>query len=157
MTQIDLYDDLYIEFFKKNITITCDHPDVPNDESNIAYKAADLFLNYLKKNEKKEKKGLSIKIIKKIPPGGGLGGGSSNAAAVLTSLNHYYKNPYSKSQLMKMGLSLGADVPFFIFNNPAIARGAGEKLEKIEVLKPYHLVLCNPGVRASTAKGIQKY
>lgn len=152
MTQIDLYDDLYIEFLKQNISIICDHPDVPNDESNIAYKAADLFLNDFKKNEKKEKNGLSIKIIKKIPPGGGLGGGSSNAASVLTALNHYYKNPYSKSQLMKMGLSLGADVPFFIFNNPAIARGVGEKLEKIEVLKPYYLVLCDPGVHASTAK-----
>ena len=152
MTQIDLHDDLYIEFFKKNISITCDHPNVPNDESNIAYKAADLFLNCFKKNEKKEKNGLSIKIIKKIPPGGGLGGGSSNAAAVLTALNNYHKNPYSKSQLMKIGLRLGADVPFFIFNNPAIARGVGEKLEKIEVLKSYHLVLCYPGVQASTEK-----
>ena len=97
MTQIDLYDDLYIEFAKKGISISCDHPDVPNDESNIAYKAADLFLNCLKKNEIKETNGLSIKIIKKIPPGGGLGGGSSNAASVLTALNNYHKNPFSKS------------------------------------------------------------
>ncbi|MEN8211483.1 MAG: 4-(cytidine 5'-diphospho)-2-C-methyl-D-erythritol kinase [Thermodesulfobacteriota bacterium] len=150
ITQIDLYDDIYIEFAKESISITCDHPDVPNNESNIAYKAAALFFRSLKKMNRE--KGFSIKIIKRIPPGGGLGGGSSNAAAVLTALNHYYKNPYSKSQLMEMGLSLGADVPFFLFNNPAIARGVGEKLEKIKALKPYHLVLCDPGVQASTAK-----
>ncbi len=150
MTQIDLHDDLYIDFSKKNISVTCHHPHVPDNESNIAYKAAALFFDFLGKNQKE--KGISIKIIKKIPPGGGLGGGSSNAAAVLTALNSFHKNPYSKSQLMEMGLTLGADVPFFIFNNPAIARGVGEKLEKIRKLKHYHILLCDPGFHASTAK-----
>jgi len=152
MTQIDLCDDIYLNFSEKNLTVSCDHPDVPEDESNIAYKAADLFFNLTETKIYKEQKNLSIKIIKKIPVGGGLGGGSSNAAAVLYALNNYFKKPFSTSQLMKMGLRLGADVPFFILNCPALAKGVGEKLEKIKTLKPYYLVLCYPGVHASTAK-----
>lgn len=152
MTKIDIHDDIYLDFSSNKLIIICKHPHVPEDESNIAYKAAALFFHSLESNNYKGHKGLSITIEKKIPVGGGLGGGSSNAAAVLTALNKYYKNPFSKSKLMEMGLSLGADVPFFIFNTPAIARGVGEKLEKIETLKPYYLVLCNPGVQASTAK-----
>jgi 4-diphosphocytidyl-2-C-methyl-D-erythritol kinase len=152
MTQIDLCDDIYLEFFKKKLTVFCDHPDVPEDESNIAYKAAEMFFNTIETNNQKEQKGLSITIKKKIPVGGGLGGGSSNAAAVLTALNSHFKKPFSTPQLMKMGLSLGADIPFFIFNSPALATGVGEKLEKIKTLKPFYIVLCNPGVHASTAK-----
>ena len=151
MTQIDLCDDLYIEFAKNELSICCDHPDVPEDESNLAYKAVVLFHQAIK-NKTGEKKGLSIKIIKRIPPGGGLGGGSSNAAAVLMALNTYYKTPLSKAELMTMGVKLGADVPFFIFGHPAIAKGIGERLEKVAGLKSYHLVLCHPGVGASTVK-----
>jgi len=152
MTQIDLWDDLYIEFAQKEVSVSCDHPDVPDDESNIAYKAAVLFFQSLKTKFPAEKKGVSIKIIKQIPPGGGLGGGSSNAATVLMALNTYYKNPFSKTELMTMGVNLGADIPFFIFGHPAIARGVGERLEKIAGLKFYYLVLCDPGVAASTVK-----
>ena len=152
MTLIDLCDEIHIDFTKKELSITCDHPGVPEDESNLAYKAAVLFYNSLKSSYCEEKKGLSIEIIKQIPSGGGLGGGSSNAATVLTALNNYYKKPFSKAELMEMGLNLGADVPFFIFGSPAIARGVGERLEKAPALRLYHLVLCDPGIAASTAK-----
>ena len=151
MTQIDLWDDIYIDFSKKELSIACDHPDVPENESNLAYKAADLFYHSLKTIRNEKTKGISIKIIKRIPPGGGLGGGSSNAATILNILNNYYKKPFSKIELMKMGLNLGADVPFFIFGSPAIAKGVGERLEKVPNLRPYHLVLCDPGIAASTA------
>ena len=152
MTRIDLCDEIYIDYKKKEISITCDHPDVPEDESNLAYKAAALFYRFFKKKGGEEKKGLAIEIVKKIPPGGGLGGGSSNAATVLTALNNIYKMPFSKAELMQMGLRLGADVPFFIFKGPAIATGVGEKLEKVPNLRFYHLVLCDPGIAASTSK-----
>lgn len=152
MTQIDLWDDLCIDFLKKELSITCAHPDVPEDESNLAFKAAVLFYQALETKGYEAKKGLSIEIIKRIPPGGGLGGGSSNAAAVLIALNAYYKRPFSKTELMEIGLSLGADVPFFIFGSPAIAEGIGERLEKVMNLRPYYLILCDPGVAALTAK-----
>jgi len=150
MTQIDLHDDIDIDFVKKGVSVLCDHPDVPEDESNLAHKAAVLFYDALKTDDKKQ--GVSIKIKKRIPPGGGLGGGSSNAATVLKVLNHYYGNPFSKTKLMKMGLTLGADVPFFIYGNAAIAKGIGERLENVVNLEFFHLVLCDPGIAASTAK-----
>lgn len=153
VTQIDMCDDIYIDVIKKNeISIICDHPDVPADESNLACKAAVLFYHSLKTKGREEKKGLLIEIVKRIPPGGGFGGGSSNAATVLTALNKMHNKPFLKSELMHMGLRLGADVPFFIFGGPAIAKGIGEKLEKAPNLKPYHLVLCDPGIAASTAE-----
>jgi 4-diphosphocytidyl-2-C-methyl-D-erythritol kinase len=152
MTRIDLCDDIYLDFSTKEMAISCDHPDVPEDESNLALKAAIVFYRSLGAMGRKEKKGLSIDIIKRIPPGGGLGGGSSNAAAVLTALNTHFKTPFSTAELMKMGLDLGADVPFFIFGSPAIAKGVGERLEKVPNLKRYYLVLCDPGLASSTAK-----
>jgi len=156
MTPIDLCDDLYLDFEAEKIRVTCNHPDVPEDESNLAHKAAVLFYDALEEKGY-EKKGLGIEIIKRIPPGGGLGGGSSNAATVLTALNAYHRQLFSKSELMQMGLCLGADIPFFIFKSPAIVKGIGEKLEKAPDLLPYHLVLCNPGVAAATADVYKKY
>lgn len=151
MTMIDLCDDLYIGEKEEGISITCDHPDVPEDESNLAHKAAKQFFQSLAKKGCEQRKGLSIDIVKRIPPGGGLGGGSSNAAAVLMTLNTLYGMPFSKTDLMRLGVRLGADVPFFISGSPAIARGVGERLEPVEGLKPFYLVLCDPGVAASTA------
>ncbi len=156
MTPIDLWDDLCLDFEADDIKVICDHPDVPNDESNIAYKAAVLFYDALKEKGYK-KKGIGIEIIKQIPPGGGLGGGSSNAATVLTALNTHYHHPFSKSELMRMGLLLGADVPFFIFQGPALVEGIGEKLEKSPDLLSYHLILCDPGVAAITADVYKRY
>ncbi len=150
MTQIDLKDDIHINFDSNSLTIICDHPGVPEDESNLAAKAVLIFNQSLGKD--KNLIWPVIEIIKQIPPGGGLGGGSSNAAVVLNALNKYYNAPFSNQELMEMGLELGADVPFFINDEPAIAQGIGEKLEKVQNLKPYYLVLCDPGVSANTAK-----
>ncbi len=156
MTPINLCDDLYIDFEADKIRVICNHPDVPEGESNLAHKAAAMFYDALK-DKGYEKKGIGIEIIKRIPPGGGLGGGSSNAATVLTALNDFYCQPFLKSELMGMGLRLGADIPFFIFGGPAFVRGIGEKLEKAPDLPPYHLVLCDPGVAAATADVYKRY
>ncbi len=72
--------------------------------------------------------GVSIAIEKRIPMGAGLGGGSSDAASVLLGLNRLWHAHLSRAELMKIGVALGADVPFFIFGSAAIARGIGEDL-----------------------------
>ncbi|MFH2091994.1 MAG: 4-(cytidine 5'-diphospho)-2-C-methyl-D-erythritol kinase [Pseudomonadota bacterium] len=151
MTRIDLYDDIWFDFDSRDISVSCSHPDVPEDGSNLAVKAAGLFYQTLKSVAKDVHQGVFMQINKRIPPGGGLGGGSSNAATVLMALNEYYNRPFTTQTLMKIGLQLGADVPFFIFGKPAVAKGVGEQLESVDNLKPYHLVLCDPGVAASTA------
>jgi 4-diphosphocytidyl-2-C-methyl-D-erythritol kinase len=99
--------------------------------------------------------GVNIHLNKKIPVSAGLGGGSSNAASVLLALNTYYDHPFTREQLMEMGLTLGADVPFFIFQKPAIATGIGEKLEAFEGELPYHILLLNQGFNVSTAETYQ--
>ncbi len=152
MTRISLCDDIFIDYGGNGISIACDHPDVPEDESNLAYKAADLFYRSLPSMDPDKGNGVAITIVKRIPPGGGLGGGSSNAASVLACLNRKFNYPFSRRELMNLGLKLGADVPFFLFESPAIATGVGEKLEKIPRLKPYFIVLCDPGISACTAE-----
>jgi len=152
MTKIDLCDEIQIDFTGSGIHVVCDHPGVPEGTTNLAYKAAELFFDTCEKRmEQIPTYGVSIHIKKNIPPGGGLGGGSSNAATVLMALNEYCSQLFSREELLEMGLKLGADVPFFIFNGPALATGVGEKLEKYPGLPFLYLVLCDPGVSASTA------
>ena len=151
MCCIGLYDTVSLTFGVKDITVSCNHPVVPEDETNVAFGAAHLFLKTLKKNE-----GVEIFIKKQIPVAAGLGGGSSNAAAVFLGLNRYYGYPFSTEELMSMGLSIGADVPFFIFQRPAIASGIGEKLEAYQNLKNLKILLVFPGFSVSTADVYKK-
>ena len=65
--------------------------------------------------------------------GAGLGGGSSDAAAVLWGLNELWNTQLSRQALMELGLTLGADVPFFLLGQNAFAQGIGEVLEPIEL------------------------
>jgi 4-diphosphocytidyl-2-C-methyl-D-erythritol kinase len=151
MCCIGLYDTVSLDVGDTNIAVSCDHPLVPNDESNLAFVAAHLFFKTLKKNE-----GVKIFIQKQIPVAAGLGGGSSNAAAVLLGLNRYYGYPFSKEDLLSMGLSIGADVPFFIFQRPAIATGIGEKLKAYPGLENLWILLVSPGFSVSTAEVYKK-
>jgi 4-diphosphocytidyl-2-C-methyl-D-erythritol kinase len=144
---LDLFDTILLEFGGKELTIKSSHPHLPLDETNLAHKAATLFFRALNKNE-----GLSITIEKSIPIAAGLGGGSSNAASVLMGLNRYFDFPFSQDKLMSMGLSIGADVPFFIFRKPAFASGIGEKLEAYPNPLPYHVLLIYPGFKVSTGE-----
>ncbi len=153
MTELALGDDMDFDFKKKEILVQCSHPHVPEDSSNLAFKAAELFFSRLPLNfaKKHTNRGVGIKINKRIPPGGGLGGGSSNAACVLKAMNEWYDFPFSNSFLMKMGHKLGADVPFFIQGGNAVACGIGEKLEICNIFLPYYILLVYPGFSASTA------
>jgi 4-diphosphocytidyl-2-C-methyl-D-erythritol kinase len=145
MSCIGLYDTVSLTFGVKNTTVSCHHPMVSEDDSNLAFGAAHLFFKTLSKDE-----GVKIIIQKQIPVAAGLGGGSSNAAAVLLGLNRYYGYPFSTEELMSMGLSLGADVPFFIFQKPAIATGIGERLEAYQNLKNLKILLVFPEFYVST-------
>jgi 4-diphosphocytidyl-2-C-methyl-D-erythritol kinase len=162
MTCLDFYDEIEInETSNGMIDVLCDHPNVPEDKHNIAYKAAGLFYKNLalsedKKASKKDH-GVSIHIKKRIPVGAGLGGGSSNAASVLMALNSLHGNPFVTGQLMEQGLLLGADVPFFIFEKPAIAQGIGERLTECGTLVPYYILICYPGISASTQKVFKNF
>ena len=95
-------------------------------------------------------RGLMIDVEKRIPVGGGLGGGSSDAATVLLGLNRLWRLGLSRGALMALALELGADVPFFVFGEAALARGVGEVLERVSVPSTWFAVLVPP-VQVSTA------
>lgn len=87
------------------------------------------------------KLGAQIRVRKRIPSGAGLGGGSSDAATVLIALNRLWQTGLSRKELMQLGLSLGADVPVFIFGQNAFAEGIGEKLTALELPEQAYLVV----------------
>lgn len=156
MCCIGLYDTITLSFDTRGISLICNDPDIPDDEANLAHRAASLFIGSLSKEEGNKPKGVKISIEKKIPIGAGLGGGSSDAAAVFLGLNRYYGHPFSRSELERFGFEVGADVPFFIFGKPALVQGAGEKLAPFKGLKPYQILLVYPGFSVSTAEVYRK-
>jgi 4-diphosphocytidyl-2-C-methyl-D-erythritol kinase len=154
---VSLYDEIELRrarrpsgrqfpFNDELIQVRCDHPSVPQDKTNLVYRAAALIM---KKHRKAQP--VWIRIKKNIPVGAGLGGGSSDAAATLLGLNRLLKLRLSTSQLEKMALALGTDVPFFIRSKPARARGIGEKLRQIPDLPYFWCVIVYPGFPVSTA------
>ncbi len=83
---------------------------------------------------------VDIRLDKYIPMGAGLGGGSSNAATTLMTLNRLWSLKLSQSELMSLGLSLGADVPFFLQSSAAFVEGIGEHITPLSIPKKYVLI-----------------
>ena len=117
------------------------------DESNLAYRAAMLL-----KTNTGFPGGVHIHVHKQIPMGAGMGGGSSDAAAVLAGLNRMWETGLSCSELETIGLSLGADVPFFIRGGLTRTRGIGEVLESHDCSHNYWLIVIQPCSGLSTAQ-----
>jgi 4-diphosphocytidyl-2-C-methyl-D-erythritol kinase len=95
----------------------------------------------LLKAETGYKGGVCIEVEKNLPMGGGLGGGSSDAATTLVVLNKLWGLGLSQQRLMQLGLTLGADVPVFIFGYSAWAEGVGEFLKRISIPAPWYVVV----------------
>lgn len=126
-----------------NITISPELVDVPL-EKNLIYKAAKLL-----KAHTKCTLGAHIELEKNLPMGGGLGGGSSDAATTLVALNYHWDLKLTKETLSELGVSLGADVPIFIFGKSAIAEGVGEKLTAVTPTESHYLI-ATPNCHIST-------
>jgi len=146
MCCVNLFDDIRLEFDQDEASIVCAHPEVPEDENNLACRAAELFYEQIGRPNR-----VAITIQKTIPVGAGLGGGSGNAATVLKGLNEHYGFPLDDKTLALVGLSIGADVPYLLYGKPAFARGVGEQLRPCVGLFPYTVLLLNPGFNVSTA------
>lgn len=93
--------------------------------------------------------GADIALEKRLPIGGGLGGGSSDAATVLLALNRLWDLRHTRSELMALGVKLGADVPVFLFGTSALGEGVGERLAALRLPPAWYLVL-TPQVSVST-------
>jgi 4-diphosphocytidyl-2-C-methyl-D-erythritol kinase len=95
--------------------------------------------------------GADIELEKRLPLGAGLGGGSSDAATTLIALNRIWRLGLPRGELQTMGLTLGADVPVFLFGKSAFADGVGEQLQAVSIPPAWYVVL-NPGPHVSTAE-----
>ncbi len=121
------------------IQILCAHPEVPTDETNLAYKAAKLLQNLYP-----DLGGVEITITKNIPIGAGLAGGSSDAAAVLVGLDRLWNLGLTQGELVEFSAQLGSDVPFCISGGTVLAVGRGEVLSPLPALENLALVICKP-------------
>lgn len=120
------------------------------NEQNLIVRAARLLQQHHKQSGViNMPRGADISIEKRLPMGGGLGGGSSNAATVLVALNILWQCGLSDEELAAMGLTLGADVPVFVYGHAAFAEGIGEKLQPAEPTEKWYLV-AHPGVSIPT-------
>lgn len=152
LQEIDLADDIILEPLTSGIEISCDVSYLPLDASNLAWRAADLVLK-----EAGLDKGVKITIVKRIPVAAGLAGGSADAAAVIRGLNRLYQLGMSLETQQRLGLSLGADVPFCITGGCAVARGIGEKLEYLDGFGSHWVLLAKPNLGVSTPAVYQRY
>ncbi|HEY9880745.1 MAG TPA: 4-(cytidine 5'-diphospho)-2-C-methyl-D-erythritol kinase [Leptolyngbyaceae cyanobacterium] len=122
------------------IRLRCNIPGVPTDETNLAYRAADLLIRHYP-SAMARYGGVEITLEKQIPVGAGLAGGSSNAAAVLVGLDLLWELGLTQSELQVLGSELGSDVPFSILGGTAIATGRGERLDSLIGVDGLHVVL----------------
>ena len=142
---IDFADSLvFLPRADGEIVLETNLPNVPM-EKNLVVRAARLL-----QEKAGLRDGVSIRLEKHLPAGGGLGGGSSDAATTLLALNHLWQTGFSRSELQTLGLTLGADVPVFVFGQNAFAEGVGEELTPVELPPTWYLLLF-PAVESDTA------
>lgn len=141
LQSIDLADQIDLRPLNTNaICLHCDHPEVPQDHTNLAYKAAALMAENFSDAFSKFG-GVDITIEKRIPVGAGLAGGSTNAAAVLVGLNLMWDLKLSEEKLQYFGSLLGSDVPFCITGGTVLATEKGESLSALPPLNNSYLVI----------------
>lgn len=153
MQSISIRDDVEIDIGTgKPWTLLCDKGEIPLDETNLAWKAAQVFQETLKK----DLGGVEIRITKRIPVRAGLGGGSADAAAVLRALNRHFDNPLSIFALAELGAQVGSDVPFCVLGGTAMVEGRGEQVRKLADMPECVFVVCMPGFDVSTQELYRK-
>lgn len=145
MMQVDVFDTVTVSLRKdKKIVLKSDDKNMPCDESNLAYRAAKAFF------DNTHAAGCDIYIEKRIPMGAGMAGGSADAAGVINGLNKLLGEPLSLSERMKIGGTLGADIPYCIMGGCALAEGIGEVLTALPEPPKLNFVIAKPKQSIST-------
>ncbi len=137
---------------QKGIALRCNLPYIPTDGRNIAWKAADCFIERTGFDG-----GVEIDIRKTIPVGGGMAGGSTDAAAVLRGLNEMCGCPMNEKALEEAALTLGADVPFCLKRGTYLCEGIGEIMTRLPDLPRCFIVVCKPRASVSSRSAYGVY
>jgi 4-diphosphocytidyl-2-C-methyl-D-erythritol kinase len=148
MQPVNLCDEMTFERTGAGLQLTCSHPELPTDSKNLVHRAATSFLAAAKISD-----GVKIRLQKNLPLAGGIGGGSANAAVTFSALNQLFGAPLPPEKLHELAAALGSDVPFFLYDKPALATGRGEKIQTLEsfpALEGKAFFLAHPGFGIST-------
>ncbi len=160
MQTVGIHDELMLKRTEKGITVTTDSGELPTDENNLIYKAAKLMLETYHITS-----GLHIHLKKNIPVAAGMAGGSTDAAATFKGINRLFDLDCTLEELMKLGVQIGADVPYCVMGGTALAEGIGEKLTSLNPAPDCYLLVAKPDIQVSTkyvyehldAEGIKKH
>jgi 4-diphosphocytidyl-2-C-methyl-D-erythritol kinase len=152
MQSISLSDRIKLKKNSGGIIIKNSDYDLPNDENNLAYKAAELFFE---KNNIDS--GVEIYIQKNIPIASGMAGGSSDAAAVMRGLYKLYNLEADLNQIREYLSEIGSDVPYCLEGGTVYASGRGEKIEFLPFIGEKYLVVVTPKICVSTPEVFSIY
>ena len=160
MQTVGIHDELMLKRTEEGITVTTDSGELPTDENNLIYKAAKLMLETYHISS-----GLHIHLKKNIPVAAGMAGGSTDAAATFKGINRLFDLDCTLEELMKLGVQIGADVPYCVMGGTALAEGIGEKLTSLNPAPDSYLLVAKPDIQVSTkyvyehldAEGIKKH
>lgn len=145
MQMIDLWDELTLEKTDSGIVLTTDCDELPADGNNLIWKAAKLMQEtYYFKG------GVKIHLQKNIPVAAGMAGGSTDAAATMTGINRLFGLNVPKTDLMRLSVGIGADVPYCILGGTALAEGIGEELTPLPPAPPCWILVAKPDIGVST-------
>ncbi|MGI6550906.1 MAG: 4-(cytidine 5'-diphospho)-2-C-methyl-D-erythritol kinase [Syntrophomonadales bacterium] len=147
MHQVNLCDRVTVAVIPEGIEVYSNNAELPSGEGNLVYRAAMAVVSWLG-----IKTGFRIYLEKNIPLGAGLAGGSTDAAAVIKAINRLLGSRISFPVMLRLGQSVGSDVPFCMVGNTALAQGKGEILTRVDNRVCLYLVLVNPGFQVSTAQ-----
>jgi len=142
---LSLSDRLHLRETSGKMEVYTDHPGIPDGPDNIVYQAAQLI-----REEAGVKRGVVIRIEKRVPAAAGLGGGSANAARTLLRLNELWELNLSPQTMVRLSAKLGSDVPFFLNPTTSLCRGRGEESTPLPPTPNFWSVLINPGFPIST-------
>lgn len=145
MQAIDLWDELTLEKTGNGIVLTTDAGELPTDENNLIYKAAKLMQDTCSLRE-----GVKIHLQKNIPIAAGMAGGSTDAAAAMTGMNRLFDLRIPQTELMRISVAIGADVPFCILGGTALAEGIGELLTPLPPVPSCRVLVAKPDISVST-------
>ena len=143
---IDLCDRIRLELRPRAVSLSCDDPRLPCDESNLALRAALDLKRYTEASA-----GVAITIAKRIPVSAGLAGGSSDAAAVLLGLDRLWGQGLGRGGLLPLARRLGADVPFFLFGGTALGIARGDEVYPLGIRLRAHAVVVDGGRPLATS------
>ncbi len=145
MQTVGIYDELTLTRTEAGIMVTTDKEELPTDDNNLIYKAARIMME-----EYHLEGGIHIHLKKNIPIAAGMAGGSTDAAATFKGMNRLYDLDCTLEELMRLGVRVGADVPYCVLGGTALAEGIGEKLTSLNPAPDCYVLVVKPDINVST-------